>query len=94
MNAIEDNMASTTRSIDNAIPTVLETGRRVAVTGVEVAKTVETGGKALMDDIAGFVEDNEIDNTIESATKRFAKTQPVYRDFTASVNDPNDLGKL
>ncbi|VEU39442.1 unnamed protein product [Pseudo-nitzschia multistriata] len=94
MNAIEDNMASTTRAIDSAIPTVLETGRRVAVTGVEVAKTVETGGKALMDDIAGFVEDNEIDNTIESATKRFAKTQPVYRDFTASVNDPNDLGKL
>lgn len=92
--AIEDNMFYATRTIDKAIPVVLETGRRVTETGIVIAKTVETGGRAVIEDVSEYVDDVRVEKTIDSATKRFARTQPTYQDFTAFVNDPNNLGKL
>lgn len=93
--ALENNVFDATKIIDKAVPALLETGRVAATTGVEIARTVETGGKAIIQDVSGFVDDVTIDTKIESAAKRFAATKPVaYRDFTASVNDPNNLGKL
>mmetsp|Transcript_21826 Transcript_21826/g.44315 ORF Transcript_21826/g.44315 Transcript_21826/m.44315 type:complete len:744 (+) Transcript_21826:194-2425(+) len=92
--AIEDNMFYATRTIDKAIPVVLETGRWVTETGIVIAKTVERGGRAVIEDVSEYVDDVRVEKTIDSATKRFARTQPTYQDFTAFVNDPNNLGKL
>ena len=92
--AIEDNIFYATRTIDKAIPAVLETGRRVTETGIVIAKTVETGGRAVIEDVSEYVDDVRVEKTIDSATKRFARTKPTYQDFTAFVNDPNNLGKL
>eukprot|EP00537_Pseudo-nitzschia_pungens_P008024 CAMPEP_0172370048 /NCGR_PEP_ID=MMETSP1060-20121228/35940_1 /TAXON_ID=37318 /ORGANISM="Pseudo-nitzschia pungens, Strain cf. cingulata" /LENGTH=759 /DNA_ID=CAMNT_0013095191 /DNA_START=25 /DNA_END=2304 /DNA_ORIENTATION=- len=92
--AIEENVYRATNVIDKAIPVVLETSRNAAATGAKIAKTVETGGKAVLEDVSGLADDVSVDQTIDSAAKRFAATKPIYRDFTASVNDPNIMGKL
>eukprot|EP00536_Pseudo-nitzschia_multiseries_P015196 jgi/Psemu1/291887/fgenesh1_pg.835_\ len=91
-----ENMVRATKAIDKAIPAVLETGRKAATTGANIARTVETGGRAVLEDVSGFVDDVTTDRTINAATKRFAASKPTYeyRDLTASVNDPNSMGKL
>ena len=81
-------------TIDKTLPSVLEAGRQVAASGTDIARTVESGGKAVIEDASGFIDDLRVDNTINSAAKRFAATKPVFQDFTASVQDPNELGKL
>ena len=83
-----------TGTIDKTLPTLLEAGRQVAISGSEIAKTVGTGGKAIYEDIADVVDDVRIENTINTAQKRFASTKPTFSEVTASVNDPNQLGKL
>lgn len=92
--AIEGNLANMAGTIDKTLPSVLEAGRQVAVSGTDIAKTVESGSKAVIDDASGFIDDLKVDNTINSAAKRFAATKPVFQDFTALVQDPNELGKL
>lgn len=60
------------------------------MSGSEIAR----GSKAIYEDVVGFVDDVKVENTINSAGKRFAATKPAFKDVTASVNDPNSLGKL
>jgi len=92
--AIEGNFNVVTGTIDKTLPAVLEIGRQAAVSGSEIAKSVESGSKAIYGDVSEFVEDRKVDNTINRAGKRFAATNPVFKEVTASVNDPNQLGKL
>jgi len=88
--AIENNLNGVTGTIDKTIPALLEVGRQAAVSGSEIAR----GSKAIYEDVVGFVDDVKVENTINSAGKRFAATKPAFKDVTASVNDPNSLGKL
>jgi hypothetical protein len=90
--AIENNLNGFTGTIDKTIPALLEVGRQAAVSGSEIAR----GSKAIYEDVVGFVDDVTVENTINSAGKRFAATKPTstFREVTASVNDPNQLGKL
>ena len=83
-----------TGTLDKTLPSLLETGRQVAVTVPEIAKTFESGSKAIYEDVAGYVDDLKVQKTIDSAGKRFAATKTTFQDFTASVNDPNQMGKL
>jgi len=88
--AIESNLNGVTGTIDKTLPTILEMGRQAAESTTDIAR----GGKAIIDDVSGFVDDLKVDSTIDSAAKRFAATKPIYKEVTASVNDPNRLGKL
>lgn len=88
--AIESNLNGVTGTIDKTMPTILEMGRQVAESTTDIAK----GSKAIIDDVSGFVEDQKVDSTIDAAAKRFAATKSIYKEVTASVNDPNRLGKL
>jgi len=109
--ALEENLFGVAGTIDRTLPSLLETGRQVASTVPEIAKTVESGSRAIYDDVSGYVDDLKVQKTIDSAGKRFAATKsqfndynynidsgrkapPTFQDFTASVNDPNELGKL
>ena len=87
---IENNINGVTGTIDKTIPALLEAGRQAAVSGSEIAR----GSKAIYEDVVGFVDDLKVENTINSAGKRFAATKPTFQEVTASVNDPNRLGKL
>lgn len=87
---IEENLNGVTGTIDRTLPTILEAGRQVAESGSEIAKAVEY----VVEDVSGVVEDVKVDNTINTAAKRFAATKPMIQEMTASVNDPNLLGKL
>ncbi|OEU10116.1 hypothetical protein FRACYDRAFT_271211 [Fragilariopsis cylindrus CCMP1102] len=72
--------------MDKTLPALLETTRQVAVTIPKITKTVETGSKAIIQDVSG------------NYNKRIAKSKPkittMFQDFTASVNDPNRMGSL
>lgn len=92
--AIEGNLNGMTGTIDKTLPALLEAGRQATVSGSEIAKTFEIGSKAIYEDVSGFVDDLKVENTINSAGKRFAATKPIFQEITASVNDPNLLGKL
>ena len=105
--ALEENLFGVAGTIDRTLPSLLETGRQVASTVPEIAKTVNSGSRAIYDDVSGYVDDLKVQNTIDSAGKRFAATKyqftdnvdsgwkaSPFQDFTASVNDPNELGKL
>lgn len=92
--AIENNLNGVTGTIDKTLPALLEVGRQAAVSGSVISKTVESGSKAIYEDVYEFVDDLRIDKTINSAGKRFAATKPIFHEITASVNDPNQMGKL
>eukprot|EP00535_Pseudo-nitzschia_heimii_P007950 CAMPEP_0197176864 /NCGR_PEP_ID=MMETSP1423-20130617/2648_1 /TAXON_ID=476441 /ORGANISM="Pseudo-nitzschia heimii, Strain UNC1101" /LENGTH=646 /DNA_ID=CAMNT_0042626305 /DNA_START=85 /DNA_END=2025 /DNA_ORIENTATION=- len=92
--AIEDNLTGMTGTIDKTLPTVLEAGRQAAISGSKVAKTVETGGRAIVEDLSNAVDDLKVEKTIIAAQNRFAATKPNFQEVYVSVNDPNQLGKL
>ena len=84
--AIEGQVYGAADIMDKALPALLETTRQVAVTIPKITKTVETGSKAIIQDVSG------------NYNKRIAKSKPkittMFQDFTASVNDPNRMGSL
>jgi len=84
--AIEGQVYGAADIMDKTLPALLETTRQVAVTIPKITKTVETGSKAIIQDVSG------------NYNKRIAKSKPkittMFQDFTASVNDPNRMGSL
>jgi len=92
--AIEKQIFGAAENIEKTLPIFLETGRQVAVTVPEIAKTIESGGKTIFYDVSGFVDDLKNQKTDDSAEKRLATSKPKFKDITASVNDPNRMGSL
>ena len=87
---IEDNLNGIAGTIDSTLPNILEVGRQAAESSAEIAKAVEYVAK----DVSGYVDDVKVDNTINTAAKRFAATKPVIQEMTTSAFSSNQLGKL
>jgi hypothetical protein len=96
--AIEGQVYGAADIMDKTLPTLLETTRQVAVTIPKITRTVETGSKAIIQDVSGFVADIKVRGTNVDYNKRIAKSKPkistMFQDFTASVNDPNRMASL
>lgn len=87
---VEGSLNTVTGTIDKTLPHVLEAGRQVAETSQQLAQTAEY----VAQDIADFVDDVKLDNTINSASKRYASTKPTIQEMTTSAFNPNQNKNL
>lgn len=86
----EGSLNSVTETIDKTLPHILEAGRQAAETSQQLAQTAEY----VAQDIADFVDDVKLDNTINSASKRYASTKPTIQEMATSAFNPNPNKKL
>ena len=87
---LEENLNGMAGAIDKNLPTILEAGRQAAESSSEFAQAVGY----VAQDVSRAVDDIKVDNTIDSAAKRFAATKPIIQEMTTSAFDPSQQGKL
>ena len=87
---LEGSINGVTGAVDKTLPQVLEAGRQAAESTQQLAQTLDYIGQ----DLSNFVDDVKVDNTINSASKRFAATKPVIQEMTTSAFNPNQNKQL